>query len=274
MHRFFVEYIPGFAHARLMDTYSEISRAYHQTFETSGFTEYDITEQEIRSGICKRTDAVVKILGHPVSGQNPDGWYIPLASMIPKTLDHKLVTGKPACRKIHYIASCALTGQAAGAAAAGISVWHAGVVGEDGECLLQTAEKYGINTSMVQRIAGKKSGHALILLESSGQNSIIVYRGANAMIDGKYICRVLENAESDDLVLLQNEAGGTPLATAEAKRKGLKVAWNPPPFQEAYVAEILPNIDFLFVNESEAGRLTGEKNPWKMLKSICENGLS
>lgn len=57
-----------------------------------------------------------------MSGQNADGWYVPLAAMIPKGLEHILVTGKPACRKIHYIAFCGLVGQAAGAAADGVGV--------------------------------------------------------------------------------------------------------------------------------------------------------
>lgn len=43
---------------------------------------------------------------------------MPLAALLPKGLEGILVTGKPACRKIHYIASCGLVGQAAGAAAA------------------------------------------------------------------------------------------------------------------------------------------------------------
>ena len=53
-----------------------------------------------------------------MSGQSTDGWYVPLAALLPKGLEGILVTGKPACRKIHYIASCGLVGQAAGAAAA------------------------------------------------------------------------------------------------------------------------------------------------------------
>lgn len=118
VHRFFTRYVPGFEHAQLLDTYANISKAFHQTFEPSGFTEYTITEEEIRTGVCKRRDCLVKILGHPMSGQNAGGWYVPLAALIPKGLDGVLVTGKPACRKIHYIASCGLTGQAAGAAAA------------------------------------------------------------------------------------------------------------------------------------------------------------
>lgn len=118
VHRFFTKYIPGFEKAQLLDTCPNISRAYHQTFEPSGFTEYTITQEEIRSSRTERGDSIVKILGHPMSGQSPDGWYVPLAALIPKGLDGVLVTGKPACRKIHYIASCGLVGQAAGAAAA------------------------------------------------------------------------------------------------------------------------------------------------------------
>lgn len=118
IHNLFVRYVPGFENAHLLDTYANISKAYHQTFELSGFTEYTITEEEIKSGICDRDDCIVKILGHPMSGQSAGGWYVPLAALIPRGLEGILVTGKPACRKIHYIASCALVGQAAGAAAA------------------------------------------------------------------------------------------------------------------------------------------------------------
>lgn len=118
VHKFFKNYIPGFEHAQLLDTYANISKAYHQTWEPSGFTEYEITPEEIREGKTEREDWIVKILGHPMSGQNPEGWYVPLASLIPKGLENILVTGKAACRKIHYIASCGLVGQAAGAAAA------------------------------------------------------------------------------------------------------------------------------------------------------------
>lgn len=122
VHKFFTRYIPGFEKAQLLDTYANVSKAYHQTWEPSGFTEYDITPEEIKEGKTEREDWIVKILGHPMSGQNADGWYVPLAAMIPKGLEHILVTGKPACRKIHYIASCGLVGQAAGAAADGVGV--------------------------------------------------------------------------------------------------------------------------------------------------------
>ena len=144
MHRFYVNYVPGFEKAQLLDTYANISKAYHQSFETSDFTEYSISEEEIRSGICQREDYIVKILGHPASGQNPEGWYIPLAALIPKGLNGILVTGKPACRKIHYIASCALVGQAAGAAAAQSVLQSKDLRDTDAGKIRETLRKQGV----------------------------------------------------------------------------------------------------------------------------------
>jgi len=118
MHRFFRDYIPGFAHAHLTDTYGYISKAYLQSMEPGGLTEYDITAEEIQTGLKEQPDVVTVIRGHPNAGQNQSGWGIPLRALIPKGLDNLVLTGKPACRKIHYIASCAKVGEAAGAAAA------------------------------------------------------------------------------------------------------------------------------------------------------------
>ena len=117
MHRFFREYVPGFEKAHLMDVYANISKAIRMSREPNGFTEYDITEEDLQ-GNSDRTDLITVVRGHPHCGQNEHGWGVPLASLIVKGLDNVLVTGKPASRMIHYIATCAKVGEAAGAAAA------------------------------------------------------------------------------------------------------------------------------------------------------------
>jgi FAD dependent oxidoreductase. len=118
MHKFFRKFVPGFSEAHLVDTYPHISKAYEQSWDPSGFTEYEITKREIEGGSSDRADVIARIMGHPRFGQNPRGWLLPYASLIPKDLDGVLVTGKAACRRIHYIATCAAVGQAAGVAAA------------------------------------------------------------------------------------------------------------------------------------------------------------
>lgn len=116
-HRFFREYIPGFENAHLMDVYANISKALYQFRESPDFTEYALTEDDF-AGRSERDDILTYVRGHPHSGLNEKGWGIPLACLIVKGLDNLLVTGKPANRMIHYIATCAKVGEAAGAAAA------------------------------------------------------------------------------------------------------------------------------------------------------------
>ena len=60
VHKFFTYYIPGFEKAQLLNTYANVSKAYHQTWEPSGFTEYDITPEEIKEGKTERKDWIVK----------------------------------------------------------------------------------------------------------------------------------------------------------------------------------------------------------------------
>lgn len=118
MHRFFRDYVPGFARAHLMDTYANISKAFMQSGEPGDFTRYGLTAEEAISGRTARGDVLTYVRGHPHCGQNERGWPIALAMLLPRGLDNLLITGKAASRRIHYIATCAKVGEAAGAAAA------------------------------------------------------------------------------------------------------------------------------------------------------------
>ncbi len=62
--------------------------------------------------------SVVRVMGHPDKGQAPEGFQLPLGSLVPRGLEGLLVTGKPACRFLHYHVTNAAVGQAAGVAAA------------------------------------------------------------------------------------------------------------------------------------------------------------
>ncbi len=118
MHKFFVTHIPGFEHAHLADTYPHISKAYEQSDAAGDFTEYGVTPREILEGTTDRSDVILRVMGHPRSGQCPKGWLLPYGALIPRGLEGILVAGKPASRKIHYIVTCGAVGQAAGVAAA------------------------------------------------------------------------------------------------------------------------------------------------------------
>lgn len=158
--------------------------------------------------------------------------------------------------------------QSIAAASAGAAVYHAGIVGEDGADLIQAAKERGVNTAWIRTLSGRASGRAVILLDRSGQNSIIVYAGTNHAFDREYRQEILTQAQPGDLLLLQNEINDVPELAAEAKEKGMQIVWNPSPFVAESVEQMMPLTDFLFINEVEGGQLTGETEPLKTLDRL------
>ena len=73
-------------------------------------------------------------------------------------------------------------------AKAGIKVFHAGLVGEEGRLLLDTCKEFGVDTSLIQRIAGK-SGDTIIQVDKKAQNSILLFGGANQSLTREMIER-------------------------------------------------------------------------------------
>lgn len=94
--------------------------------------------------------------------------------------------------------------QSIAAARAGANVFYAGCLGCDDDYIIDILSKNNIDTSYIKRV-DQKSGHAIIQVESSGQNSIFVFSGANEMVTTDYIDTVLQNFDRGDIILLQNE---------------------------------------------------------------------
>ena len=117
-HKLFRDYVPGFEQAHLMDIHPHIARALMISREPGGFTDCELPWEAIEQGGNVYEDSVARIMGHPDKGQAADGFQLPYRSLLPKGLEGLLVTGKPACRFIHYHSTCAAVGQAAGVAAA------------------------------------------------------------------------------------------------------------------------------------------------------------
>ena len=138
---------------------------------------------------------------------------------------------------------------------AGADVAHAGAVGADGAPLRALLEAAGADASRL-RTAGKASGHAVIQL-CGGENCIIVYGGANRTLAPADVDAFLAGYGPGDLLLVQNETSCVPYAMRRAKAQGMAVALNPSPIDETLTPDVLALADVLFVNETEAGALTG-----------------
>ena len=141
-------------------------------------------------------------------------------------------------------------------AKAGAPTRHAGNVGGDGGMLLEALKEAGVNVDAVT-VGEEPSGHAIIQVERSGQNSIIIYAGANGCVTGEEIDKALADMEPGDWLLLQNEINNIPLIMEKAKKRGLKIAINPAPMDEKVKTYPLDLVDLCVVNETEAAALTG-----------------
>ena len=147
--------------------------------------------------------------------------------------------------------------QSIAAAKAGGNVYHAGMVGrDDGEKLLKKMNDDGVNTEHI-KAAACPSGHAVSQVESSGQNSIFLYGGANRKIDEKYANEVLEGFEKNDILLLQNEISSLKYIAMTAHKKGMKVVLNPSPVN-VELKELFPFVSYLMLNEDEGTAFTNE----------------
>jgi ribokinase len=133
---------------------------------------------------------------------------------------------------------------------AGADVFMAGIVGSDGAPLLETLRIAGVNLSFVKQL-DEPSGHALVQRTPDGANAIIVYGGTNNQITTGMIDAVLQNFQSGDMLLLQNEISNVAYAMERAKAKGLQVAFNPSPVTDELLRYPLALVDVFILNEVE-----------------------
>ena len=152
-------------------------------------------------------------------------------------------------------------------AKAGIPVYHAGMIGEGGEILLDTCRENGVNTKFIRKIDAP-SGHTMIQVDKNGQNSILLFGGSNRMITREFVDEVLEEFEKGDIILLQNEINELDYIIDRAYEKGMMIILNPSPYDSALDACDLSKVSLFLVNEIEGFQITGEKEPEKILEKI------
>jgi len=139
---------------------------------------------------------------------------------------------------------------------AGAEVIHGGCVGSGGDFLIDIMNESGVNTEKIKTVT-TSSGHAIIQVDKTGQNCILLFSGANYQIDRSYIEGFLKDAQKGDILLMQNEISGLSDAFEIAKQLGMKIAFNPSPYHNDIKKLPLRFVDLWFCNEIEAGELFG-----------------
>ncbi len=134
----------------------------------------------------------------------------------------------------------------------GIDTFMAGAVGiNDGQMLLETLKKSNVNTDFVIK-KDMPSGHTVIQNTPDGENSIILFGGANMSITKDDIDSSLESFESGDYLILQNEINMTDYIVERAHEKKMTVVLNPSPMNEKILTLPLDKVDVFVLNEIEA----------------------
>lgn len=154
--------------------------------------------------------------------------------------------------------------QSVALARAGAEVCHAGCVGADGGRLISLLRDNGVDTSLVTK-SESPSGHAIIQVDRDGQNSILLFGGANMEITPEQIENTVGNFSAGGRLFLQNEINGISEIIGAAHARGMEIVFNPSPFGAEILSYPLENIDWFVVNETEAEELTGETEPEKIL---------
>ena len=140
--------------------------------------------------------------------------------------------------------------QSVALAKAGVPVYHAGMIGEDGKELLEMCREVGVNTEYVRVLPGS-SGHTIIQVDKEGQNSIILYGGANQKQTKEYVDEVLSNFSEGDYIILQNEINLLDYVIDVAYSRGMKIVLNPSPFNEKLETCDFSNFLIFLINEIE-----------------------
>jgi ribokinase len=150
--------------------------------------------------------------------------------------------------------------QAVAARLCGAEVDMIARVGADlfGPATIENFNAHGIGTEHVRVVQGAPSGVAPIFVDSSGQNRIIVVKGANDRLTPADVDEALPVLKRADCIILQLEI---PIETVYhtigvARQLGARCLLNPAPGQALDIA-VVAAVDYLIPNESEAETISG-----------------
>ena len=152
-------------------------------------------------------------------------------------------------------------------ARAGAGIWHAGCYGAAGKPLIDLLSKNRVNTDYMKQTDAPQ-GNAIIQVEDSGNNSIIVFGGSNRCLERAQIDCILAGFSAGDMLTLQNEVNELDYIIQKAWEKGLCVILNPSPFDDEILKTDLGRVTWLVMNETETKALTGEDDAEKAYEML------
>lgn len=151
--------------------------------------------------------------------------------------------------------------QAVMTARLGGAVSMVGRVGDDifGQDMRRNLAAEGIRTDFVIESTGVSSGVAVITIEESGQNNIVVIAGANGLVSPEDVERARPAITGAQVLLCQMEVpmAANLAALRMARAASVTTIFNAAPVSSEIPEEVYALTDIFCPNESEAELLTG-----------------
>lgn len=148
--------------------------------------------------------------------------------------------------------------QSIAAALAGGKVRHIGAIATGDGWVLDRLRGAGVDVSRIACLSDEPTGHAIIMVEDSGENAIVIHAGANRGMTERAVLDALSEITPADTLLLQNETAHQQAAGAHARAAGARVIYSAAPFDVEAARAVLPHVSILAVNEGEAAQLAAE----------------
>ena len=144
----------------------------------------------------------------------------------------------------------------------GVSVCFVGCIGGDafGQLALAELAAAGIAVDAIRIHGAVSTGTALVTVEASGQNTIVLSPGANGMLEPADIEKYADRLATSRLVMLQQEVPHETNLQAATLARSLKVpvCFDPAPVRNREEAiALIAMSDVVTPNETEARELTG-----------------
>ena len=152
-----------------------------------------------------------------------------------------------------------------------------GKVGKDtfSDFALSSLQESRVDTTGITKSQKNSTGSASIWVNAQGQNSIVIYPGANGEVDEDFIIQHEKFFDNASWLLIQFEVPlkSILLALKFAKKRGLKTIIDPAPVRKISNNDIWELLDYLLPNEIELKELTRTENILKAIHTLKSRGV-
>ena len=136
-----------------------------------------------------------------------------------------------------------------------------------GEGTLADLESSGVHGNYLEEQECLQ-GNAVIQVTPQGENCILLFGGSNRAVTPGQVERTVAQFGAGDWLVAQNEVSCLQEMICAAAGRGMRIALNPSPFDDALQDLPYGVMDWIFINEVEGKQMTGRAEPEAILETL------